>query len=181
MASASPIKFRCFECSKLLGVSRSKVGMVVSCPQCGADLIVPDPAEPSTEPNPPEPRPSPSSSRIEPVVVPWDAPPVPEPTVGAIPSAEPVFPAIQTEPLSLRPDPPARTRSAARIRTPPTWSRPAEPGAPAARRPSRSIPAPNCSRRSTWRRRDPGRFGPEAGPHPARSRRGGATWSCRGR
>jgi len=55
MASV-PIRFRCFECNQLLGVSRSKAGTVVSCPKCAAELIVPVP-----EPEPEEP---PSSVRI---------------------------------------------------------------------------------------------------------------------
>ena len=45
MASV-PIKFRCFRCQQLLGVSRSKAGAVVSCTKCGAELIVPEPSEP---------------------------------------------------------------------------------------------------------------------------------------
>lgn len=40
-----PLKFRCYQCNQLLGVSRNKVGTVVACPKCGADLIVPDPEE----------------------------------------------------------------------------------------------------------------------------------------
>jgi len=40
-----PLKFRCYQCNQLLGVSRSKIGTVVACPKCKADLIVPDPAE----------------------------------------------------------------------------------------------------------------------------------------
>ena len=46
MASA-PIKFRCFRCNQLLGVSRSKAGAVVPCPKCQIELIVPDPEEPA--------------------------------------------------------------------------------------------------------------------------------------
>jgi hypothetical protein len=42
-----PIKFRCFRCQQLLGVSRSKAGAVVSCTKCGAELIVPDPSDPA--------------------------------------------------------------------------------------------------------------------------------------
>ena len=42
MASA-PIKFRCFRCNQLLGVSRSKAGAVVACPKCRIDLVVPQP------------------------------------------------------------------------------------------------------------------------------------------
>src|SRR5712672_3502858 len=40
-----PLKFRCYQCNGLLGVSRSKVGAVVSCPKCGAELIVPEPVD----------------------------------------------------------------------------------------------------------------------------------------
>jgi hypothetical protein len=43
--AAAPIKFRCFRCSQLLGVSRSKAGAVVACPKCGVELIVPEPAD----------------------------------------------------------------------------------------------------------------------------------------
>ena len=39
---ANPIKFRCFRCNQLLGVSRTKAGEVVSCPKCAAELIVPE-------------------------------------------------------------------------------------------------------------------------------------------
>ncbi len=42
-----PIKFRCFRCSQLLGVSPTKVGSVVSCPKCAAELVVPEPVEPT--------------------------------------------------------------------------------------------------------------------------------------
>ena len=37
------LRFRCFQCDKLLGVSPSKAGRVVSCPACKAELIVPEP------------------------------------------------------------------------------------------------------------------------------------------
>ncbi len=48
-----PIKFRCYQCNQLIGVSRSKVGKVIACPRCGADLIVPEPDEMnSPAPNP---------------------------------------------------------------------------------------------------------------------------------
>lgn len=46
MASV-PIKFRCFQCNQLLGVSRAKAGTVVNCPKCAVGLIVPEPMEPS--------------------------------------------------------------------------------------------------------------------------------------
>lgn len=46
-----PIKFRCYRCNQLLGVARSKVGMVVSCPKCAADLVVPDLDEAAATPS----------------------------------------------------------------------------------------------------------------------------------
>lgn len=42
----NPLKFRCYRCNQLLGVSRQKVGEVVACPRCQAELVVPDPDEP---------------------------------------------------------------------------------------------------------------------------------------
>ena len=39
----TPIKFRCSNCDKHLGVSRSKAGMLVACPRCKAELVVPEP------------------------------------------------------------------------------------------------------------------------------------------
>ncbi len=122
MTSASPIKFRCFQCHKLLGVSPSKVGAVVSCPRCAAELIVPDPsddAEAGTTSEveavfPPPPPPevvapkTPSSSRIAPAVVPWDAPPEPESDSRVerpVETVEAAFAGIKIEPVSLRPEP----------------------------------------------------------------------------
>ncbi len=43
--AGNPLKFRCYQCNQLLGVSRSRVGTVVSCPKCQAGLIVPDLAD----------------------------------------------------------------------------------------------------------------------------------------
>src|SRR4051812_14471549 len=51
--AGNPIKFRCYQCNQLLGVSRSKVGLTVSCPKCAADLIVPDPDEGPESSSPP--------------------------------------------------------------------------------------------------------------------------------
>jgi DNA-directed RNA polymerase subunit RPC12/RpoP len=50
MAGAAPIKFRCTQCGRLLGASRSKAGAAVACPKCGMTLFVPEPSEPSTPP-----------------------------------------------------------------------------------------------------------------------------------
>ncbi|GAC1469713.1 MAG: hypothetical protein NVSMB9_13840 [Isosphaeraceae bacterium] len=43
--TANPLKFRCYRCQQLLGVSRSKAGAVVACPKCSAELLVPEPPE----------------------------------------------------------------------------------------------------------------------------------------
>ncbi len=41
--AGEPLKFRCYQCNKLLGSSPGKAGSVVSCPRCGAELVVPTP------------------------------------------------------------------------------------------------------------------------------------------
>jgi phage FluMu protein Com len=38
---AELVKFRCYRCNQLLAVSPSKVGAIVACPKCQADLVVP--------------------------------------------------------------------------------------------------------------------------------------------
>jgi hypothetical protein len=43
--SPGKIKFRCFQCNTLLGVSPTKAGTIVGCPKCAAELVVPDPNE----------------------------------------------------------------------------------------------------------------------------------------
>jgi hypothetical protein len=40
-----PIRFRCVNCDKLLGIASRKAGTVVNCAQCGQPLIVPTPAD----------------------------------------------------------------------------------------------------------------------------------------
>jgi phage FluMu protein Com len=37
------LRFRCYKCDKLLGISASKAGKTTTCPNCKADLIVPEP------------------------------------------------------------------------------------------------------------------------------------------
>ncbi len=39
------IKFRCYRCGKLLGTAPTKAGLTTACPNCKAELIVPDPEE----------------------------------------------------------------------------------------------------------------------------------------
>jgi hypothetical protein len=55
-----PIKFRCFQCNQLLGVSRSKVGTVVTCPRCSTGLVVPEPDEAPPQPLPEAPATTPA-------------------------------------------------------------------------------------------------------------------------
>jgi DNA-directed RNA polymerase subunit RPC12/RpoP len=45
MASVK-IRFRCYRCNQLLGAGSSKIGHVIQCPKCGADLLVPPPSAP---------------------------------------------------------------------------------------------------------------------------------------
>jgi hypothetical protein len=96
-----PLKFRCYQCNQLLGVSRSKAGSVLACPKCGAELVVPQPAESAaTTPGgttdfgwlPPAPETSetgidldlldirPEDIRVEPGVITEPPPPPPAPT-----------------------------------------------------------------------------------------------------
>ncbi len=74
-----PIKFRCYACNQLLGVSPTKVGAVVSCPKCSADLVVPSPDDsaPTQEPEPDEP----GRSATTPTLF---IPPEPRPATGAM-------------------------------------------------------------------------------------------------
>ena len=37
-----PIRFRCTSCSRLLGIARRKAGSVIRCPDCGAEVAVPN-------------------------------------------------------------------------------------------------------------------------------------------
>jgi DNA-directed RNA polymerase subunit RPC12/RpoP len=131
--AAEPIKFRCFRCQKLLGVSRSKAGAVVACPNCGAELIVPGPAGEGETTGRVAPKPPvgldvltapdfpdfaggdvgrndpiltgnwPKSPGTVEIPSPFPVAPVETPT-------EPFFPAIETGETSLRPDPPRRYR-----------------------------------------------------------------------
>jgi phage FluMu protein Com len=50
---AERIKVRCYRCSQLLAVASNKVGMVVSCPRCKAELLIPSPdSEPQGQEQP---------------------------------------------------------------------------------------------------------------------------------
>lgn len=93
-----PIKFRCYRCGKLLGAPPRRVGAVVSCPRCRAELQVPAPSD--EEPGPA----TSTTAGDEEVAV--------EPDFSAIvvPSTvEPDIPPIRidAEPPALAPTPPS--------------------------------------------------------------------------
>lgn len=98
--SAGSFTFRCGECNRLLGISRSRVGTVVSCPKCGRELVVPDPGDGPAPGGAPGSGAGPSASGSD------EAAAV---AAGAGTGAA-GFPALQIEPepLSLRPKEPAR-------------------------------------------------------------------------
>ncbi|MDG3004301.1 hypothetical protein [Paludisphaera mucosa] len=50
--SDEPIKFRCYRCGKLLGAPTRRAGAVVTCPQCRAEIQVPEPS--AGDPTPPD-------------------------------------------------------------------------------------------------------------------------------
>ena len=101
-----PIKFRCYKCNKLLGVPARKVGSIVSCPQCQAELQVPrletavEPSAPSAAPEIAV-EPSPSAPPSSPAVtIPTDFPTEPSGSGPAVDDA--LLVAIQVEPPSIR-------------------------------------------------------------------------------
>jgi hypothetical protein len=50
---ADLLKFRCYRCNQLLAVAPTKVGAIVACPKCKADLVVPGAeSPPKGEPRP---------------------------------------------------------------------------------------------------------------------------------
>lgn len=61
------LKFRCYNCDKLLGVAPSKAGRTTACPSCKAELLIPEPDEP--DPEPPLPSFGPAIDVTEPSVV----------------------------------------------------------------------------------------------------------------
>jgi len=98
--SDEPIKFRCYRCGKLLGAPSRRVGAVVSCPRCRAEIQVPEPG--SIVPDPaPESGPSAVEAAVdEPVSVSADAgADVPFPAAFLAPEdpVDPIIPAIQYE------------------------------------------------------------------------------------
>lgn len=46
-----PVRFRCAYCNQLLGISRRKIGTIVSCPTCQGKVVVPSiDSEPAEQP-----------------------------------------------------------------------------------------------------------------------------------
>jgi hypothetical protein len=97
--AAERLKFRCYQCNQLLAAAPAKVGSIVSCPKCKADLLVPAP-EP-TERAEPEPRPSAgASSRGGPSLT--QAPPKPQPAASTF--LDEITAALPAEVADLRPE-----------------------------------------------------------------------------
>ncbi|WP_165252652.1 hypothetical protein [Paludisphaera soli] len=89
-----PIKFRCYRCGKLLGAPARRAGGVATCPQCRAEIQVPEPG-PGDPTSPPEPAfPAPEEPREEPLFAALLAPE---------PAGDPVIPPIRYDPPSIRP------------------------------------------------------------------------------
>jgi DNA-directed RNA polymerase subunit RPC12/RpoP len=113
--SSGSFTFRCGECNRLLGVSRSRVGQSITCPKCGTEQPVPnpDPLIDSGTPSgmivtPPAPATTPvGAGTAAPLAVP-------------LPEVEPAFAGLQLdpEPLSIRPTEPSRSRTARRPEVP---------------------------------------------------------------
>lgn len=106
--SEEPIKFRCYQCNKLLGVPARKVGSIVACPRCQAELQVPrlesasEPTAPNATPEVAD-EPASAAARQEPGLAPPDVFSV-TPPVTSLAVDESLIAAIQVEPPSIRRD-----------------------------------------------------------------------------
>jgi hypothetical protein len=84
--SAAIVRFRCYRCDQLLGVSASKVGKTATCIRCHAELQVPAPEDEPIEVQAPEPR----SEAPEPAQVASKPDPIPaEPAPTLVQSPDP--------------------------------------------------------------------------------------------
>jgi hypothetical protein len=95
-----PIKFRCYRCGKLLGAPARRAGGVATCPQCRAEIQVPEPASADPE-GPADPEgatgpgvAAPAESRDEPIFA---------AILASEPAVEPVIPPIRYDPPAIRP------------------------------------------------------------------------------
>lgn len=108
-----PIRFRCSQCDRLLGIARRKAGTAIRCPQCGESTTVPMQDQGEPEPTDrtlrdlddllgpaPAPSPLPGSNGFllappEPALITVDAslaPPAPAVAVAARPATKPSAP-----------------------------------------------------------------------------------------
>ncbi|WP_165071816.1 hypothetical protein [Paludisphaera rhizosphaerae] len=99
--SDQPIKFRCYRCGKLLGAPSRRAGSTTACPQCRAEIQVPEPTQ--GEPEPPE----------QPFLVPDEPGVVPEfaAIVGAATPDVSAIPPIRYDVPSIRPTETAAPRA----------------------------------------------------------------------
>ena len=112
-----PIRFRCSNCNRLLGIARRKAGAMVSCPHCLLPVCVPEPGpdddDDAVVPAAASARlPSPPTPAMAPVPpLPFDTPP-PVTRSAPVPAAKtvapgPVAPGAR---IPASPPPPARPR-----------------------------------------------------------------------
>jgi len=88
-----PIRFRCPNCERLLGIARRKAGLEIHCPQCGAGMIVPQEEAPADG----------NLRDLEELLGPPQANGTSPLPAAAAP--EPLGPAVQTLPAPLPPRP----------------------------------------------------------------------------
>jgi len=111
-----PIRFRCSNCNRLLGIARRKAGATVSCPHCSQPVRVPEPGPDDDDeaivpaaasarlPAPPSPAPPPLVLDTPPPAPRYNPPSPAAKTVAPVPIARaPV-------PVGSSPPPPARPR-----------------------------------------------------------------------
>ncbi len=102
---AELFRFRCFRCQKLLGASPSRIGSVVHCPRCRAELIVPPPLEAEPGDNPARgDDPDGGPIRLDDLGLRLDPEPHRKPAPGPAPDAGP-SPLDYLESLADEPDP----------------------------------------------------------------------------
>ena len=112
-----PIRFRCSNCNRLLGIARRKAGAMVACPHCQLSVRVPEPGPEDNEDD--EILPSRKVSPAPPPAFPAEVtpPPIPRPVPAAKtvlpprPPTSPERPPASPERPPASPPPPARRPS----------------------------------------------------------------------
>lgn len=99
--SDQPIRFRCYRCGKLLGATARRAGTTTTCPQCRAEIQVPEPTAGDLEP--PE-------SLVLDVEEPAIAPEIAA-ILGAAAVETPELPSIRYEPPTVASTAPAAPRA----------------------------------------------------------------------